>query len=124
MIKFYNRFLAIRRVGVPLLAAITGHAVGAGACLAISCDIRPAIAPLAKIGFNFVRIGLHPGLASTHFLSCLVGPHRTAQLLLSGDFVTAEKAVEMGLVLEVSDEFDVRGRRERWKEGEKNHSIK
>ena len=101
MIRFYKRFLSLRSVGVPVLAAITGHAVGAGACLAASCDVRPAIAPLAKIGFNFVRLGLHPGLASTHFLGLAVGPHRAAQLLLTGDFVSAEKAVEMGLVLEV-----------------------
>ena len=73
MLEFYEYFLSLRKIGVPVLAAINGHAVGAGACLAVSCDLRPAIAPTAKIGFNFTKIGLHPGLGATHFLSKVCG---------------------------------------------------
>lgn len=82
MLRFYRRFLSIRSLQVPTLAAINGVAVGAGLCLAMACDLRPAVAETAKLSVNFVRIGLHPGLASTHFFPLLLGPQIGAQLLL------------------------------------------
>ena len=62
MRAFYARFLALRDLQVPLLAAVNGHAVGAGLCLAVACDWRVA-AERAKLGVNFVKLGLSPGMA-------------------------------------------------------------
>jgi len=104
MLEFYEYFLSPRKIGVPVLAAINGHAIGAGACLAVSCDLRPAIAPTAKIGFNFTKIGLHPGLGSTHFLAKAVGTHTASKLLLTGQLLKAKKAQEIGLADKVCTE--------------------
>ena len=63
------------------MAAINGHAVGAGLCLALASDLRIA-GKGAKLGVNFTKLGLHPGLASTHFLSKVVGSQQAHRLLL------------------------------------------
>jgi enoyl-CoA hydratase/carnithine racemase len=60
MIQFYNFFLSIRHLNVPTIAAINGHAIGAGMCMTLGCDFRIA-AENAKIGFTFVKLGIHPG---------------------------------------------------------------
>lgn len=59
MRKFYDRFLSVRQLSVPVIAAINGPAVGAGLCLALACDLRIA-AKDAKLGVTFVGLGLHP----------------------------------------------------------------
>jgi enoyl-CoA hydratase len=100
---FYDRFLAIRRLRVPSIAAVNGAAIGAGACLAVACDLRIAAAS-AKFGFTFVRIGLHPGMGATHLLPRLVGPGVAAELLLTGRTIDAEEALRIGLVNEVVDD--------------------
>jgi enoyl-CoA hydratase/carnithine racemase len=61
MFKFYERFLCVRKLPVPVIAAINGAAIGAGACFATACDMRVAAAG-AKIGFTFPTLGLHPGM--------------------------------------------------------------
>ena len=73
MRNFYQRFLCVRDLPFPVIAAINGHAIGAGLCFALACDIRIA-APQAKLGLTFVGLGLHPGMGATHFLPKLVGP--------------------------------------------------
>jgi enoyl-CoA hydratase/carnithine racemase len=60
MVQFYNFFLSIRHLNVPTIAAINGHAIGAGMCMTLGCDFRIA-AENAKIGFTFVKLGIHPG---------------------------------------------------------------
>jgi enoyl-CoA hydratase len=72
MRAFYRRFLSLRNLPVPVISAINGPAIGAGFCVALATDIRVAN-PKAKMGLNFVKIGLHPGMAATHFLPQIVG---------------------------------------------------
>ncbi|KAJ3295680.1 hypothetical protein HDU79_008706, partial [Rhizoclosmatium sp. JEL0117] len=63
MRDFYARFLSIRQAPFPTIAAINGHAVGAGACISLACDLRLMAGDNgAKIGFNFVKLGLTPGM--------------------------------------------------------------
>ncbi|MCX8073647.1 MAG: enoyl-CoA hydratase/isomerase family protein [Candidatus Binatia bacterium] len=95
--EFYDRYLSIVRLPMPTIAAINGHAVGAGACLALACDLRIA-SRAAKIGFTFTRLGIHPGMGATYFLPRLVGTSRACDLLFSGRIVDAEEAYRLGLV--------------------------
>ncbi len=109
MIAFYRAWLAIRRLEVPTIAAVNGHAVGAGLCLALACDIRYAAAG-AKLSVPFVRLGMHPGMAATYLLPNAVGDAQARELLLTGRAVDADEARQIGLVSRVfaDDEFDAR----------------
>ena len=103
MKAFYKKFLVMRQLPVPVIAAINGPAIGAGLCLAVGgADVRIASAG-AKLGVTFTRLGLHPGMAATHFLPRLVGPQAAADLLLTGRVIGAEEAVRMGLVARSSE---------------------
>jgi len=97
MRSFYKLFLSVRDIPCPTIAALNGAAVGAGLCVALACDLRVA-ARDAKLGLNFTRLGLHPGMAATWTLPRLVGTARAAELLYTGELVTGEEAFEMGMV--------------------------
>lgn len=106
MLSFYHSFLGIRSLGVPLIAAINGHAVGAGLCLATACDIRIA-APEAKLGFTFTKLGLHPGMGATYFLRQVIGTSRATELLITGRLITADESLRIGLLSEVVSQGSV-----------------
>lgn len=99
MKSFYKRFLSIRHVPFPTIASINGHAVGAAACVAMACDIR-MMADRAKFGLNFVRIGLTPGMGGSHILGKMTNQQVAARMILTGDLISAEEAVRLGIVLE------------------------
>lgn len=107
METFYYNFLSLLDLEVPVIAAMNGHAVGAGLCIAMACDIRIAKQG-SKLGANFVRLGLHPGMAATYFLPRLVGRAKAAELLYTGRIISADEAHAIGLVNSVvsEDEFD------------------
>jgi enoyl-CoA hydratase len=95
--RFYRLFLRVRGLPQPTLAAINGAAIGAGCCVALGCDLRIA-AREAKLGLNFTRLGIHPGMAATWTLPRLVGPARAAELLYTGRLLVGEEAERIGLV--------------------------
>ena len=97
MMKFYKRFLCLRDLQVPIIAAINGHAIGAGFCVALACDQRIA-ATDSKIGLTFTKLGLHPGMGATHFLPQVTHPDNASRLLLTGEIVNAKEALELGIV--------------------------
>ncbi|CAE7865293.1 unnamed protein product [Symbiodinium microadriaticum] len=101
MHDFYHRFLAIRSLPLPVVAAINGPAVGAGMCLAMACDIRVA-SQSAKMGFPFVSLGLHPGMGATHLIQSVAGFETAYRLLLTGDLVNGLEAKELRLVSQVA----------------------
>ncbi|TRY64142.1 hypothetical protein TCAL_03923 [Tigriopus californicus] len=102
MVDFYKRFLCLRNVPVPVIACINGPAIGAGFCLALGgCDIRVAH-DKAKLGLTFVKLGLHPGMAITHFLPLMVGPSLTYEMLLTGRLIDAQEAFDLGMVSRIS----------------------
>ena len=104
MRHMYGRGLSLRRLRVPVIAAVNGPCYGAAAGIAVgACDIRVAH-PQAHFSFNFVRMGLHPGMASTFFLPRLVGPAKAAEMLLTGRIVASDEAYDCGLVSRISDE--------------------
>jgi enoyl-CoA hydratase len=98
----YDSFLRVRRLPIPTIAAVHGAAVGAGANLALCCDLRIA-GPRARFGITFTRLGLHPGGGCTHFLVAAFGPQRALAVLLDGATLDAGEAERTGLVLEVVD---------------------
>lgn len=100
MIAFYRAWLSIRRLDVPTIAAVNGHAVGAGLCLALACDIRYA-APGAKLSVPFVKLGMHAGMGATYSLPDVVGEAAARDLLLTGRTVEADEALRIGLVSRV-----------------------
>lgn len=83
-----------------VIASLNGHALGGGLELALACDIRIAAAGV-MIGFPEVGLGLIPGWGGTQRLSRLVGPSRASLLILTGEQVRSERALELGLVDEV-----------------------
>lgn len=109
---FYARYLSIRQLPMPTIAAINGHAIGAGLCIALACDLRVAVAD-AKMGMTFTRLGIHPGMGGTYFLPRLAGTARACELFFTGRVFDAAEAERMGLVNRVVPraEFDgaVRG---------------
>ena len=94
---FYNRYLAIRNLLVPTIAAINGHAIGAGLCIALACDMRIAVAD-AKMGLTFTKLGIHPGMGATYFLPRLIGTAKACELLFSGRVFDAAEAERWGVV--------------------------
>lgn len=92
----YSPFLAVLELEVPVIGALNGHAIGGGLGLALVCDIRVANRD-ARYGANFVRLGLHPGMASTYLLPRLVGVPRAVELLLTGRIITGAEAAGIGL---------------------------
>jgi len=93
----YEPFLSILDVEVPTIAAMQGHAIGGGLGLAVVCDLRVANRE-ARYGANFVRLGLHPGMATTYLLPRLMGVPRAVEFLLTGRIVSGAEAAEAGLV--------------------------
>jgi enoyl-CoA hydratase len=104
--RFYRAFLGLIDLEIPSVAAIHGHAMGAGLALTFACDLR-VVAREARVGLNFLRLGLSPGMGSTFFLPQLVGPARARELLLSGRAVDGAEAAALGLCHEAVPAGDV-----------------
>jgi enoyl-CoA hydratase len=102
MLPFYRTWLSIRELEAPSIAAVNGHAVGAGLCLALACDIRYA-ARGAKMSAPFTQLGMHAGMAATYLLPEAVGTAAARDLLLTGRAVDADEALRLGLVSAVYD---------------------
>jgi len=81
----------------PVIAAMNGHAVGVGITMAMPCDIRIA-ADDAKIGFVFAKLGILPGLGSSHLLPQIVGMAKAQELVLTAKKILGPEAAEIGLV--------------------------
>lgn len=96
MRAFYTRFLSpMRACPLPIVAAVSGPAIGAGAALATAADVR-VVSPGSKIGFTFTHLGIHCGMGSSHFLPRVVGVGAAARLLLTGEVVSGVEAAAMG----------------------------
>ena len=89
--------LSIRSCRRPVLAALNGTVAGAGAVIAAACDIRVA-AESAKIAFLFTKVGLAGAdMGAAWLLPRIVGLGRASELLMTGDFITANEAYRIGL---------------------------
>src|SRR5208283_3791835 len=89
--------LALERLPLPVVAAVNGVAAGAGANIALACDLGIA-ARSATFIQSFSKVGLVPDSGGTWFLPRLIGPVRAAGLMLLGDRLPAEQAAAWGLI--------------------------
>jgi enoyl-CoA hydratase/carnithine racemase len=90
-------FTAVARIPKPVVAAITGYALGGGCELALCADYRIA-AENAKLGQPEILLGLIPGAGGTQRLSRLIGPSKAKDLIFTGRMVKADEALTLGLV--------------------------
>ncbi|MEU0408932.1 enoyl-CoA hydratase-related protein [Streptomyces griseorubiginosus] len=92
-----DSFTAVARIPKPVVAAITGYALGGGCELALCADFRIA-AENAKLGQPEILLGLVPGAGGTQRLARLVGPSKAKDLIFTGRMVKADEALTLGLV--------------------------
>jgi enoyl-CoA hydratase len=102
-------FRKLELLGKPSVAAIQGFALGAGLELAMACTLRVA-ASGAKLGLPEVKLGLLPGYGGSQRLPRLVGMGRALELLLTGEPITGEQALPLGLVNQVCEPQQVQER--------------
>jgi enoyl-CoA hydratase/carnithine racemase len=104
--KLQSAFTAVARIPKPVVAAVTGYALGGGCELALCADFRVA-GENAKLGQPEIQLGVIPGAGGTQRLSRLVGPSRTKDIIFTGRFVDAQEALAIGLVDKVVPADDV-----------------
>jgi enoyl-CoA hydratase/carnithine racemase len=97
---------ALARIPKPVVAAVTGFALGGGCELALSCDWR-VVADDAKLGLPEIKLGLIPGAGGTQRLSRLIGPAKAKDLIFSGRMVDSAEALRIGLADRVAPAGDV-----------------
>jgi len=99
-------FTTVARIGKPVVAAITGYALGGGLELALCADFRVAGAG-ARVGQPEILLGIIPGAGGTQRLPRLIGPARAKDIVFTGRFVAAAEAHAIGLVDQVVPDADV-----------------
>ncbi len=106
----------MRLLDKPIIAAVNGYAGGAGSVIALASDIRLA-APGAKLAFMFTRVGLSGAeMGAAYLLPRLVGLGRATEILLFGEALEADEALEIGLVNRVVTDQDVVAEAHDWAE--------
>jgi enoyl-CoA hydratase/carnithine racemase len=101
-------FDSLARIPKPVVAAITGYALGGGCEMALACDWRVASAE-ARLGQPEITLGIIPGAGGTQRLSRLIGPARAKDIIMSGRMVDADEALAIGLVDRVVPAEEVYG---------------
>lgn len=99
-------FNAVAALPMPVIAAVTGYALGGGCELALAADLRIA-GEKAKLGQPEVLLGVIPGLGGSQRLARLIGPSRAKDLIFTGRFVDAAEALSLGLVDRVVPDSEV-----------------
>ena len=95
--ELHELILLIRETPIPFVAAVNGICAGAGTNVALACDIVVA-ADNATFNEAFVKIGLSPDCGGTFFLPRAIGEKRAAELFMTGEVVTAERAAQIGMI--------------------------
>lgn len=111
--QHYNPIIErLRKIEKPIIAAVNGVAAGAGANIALACDIVLA-AESASFIQAFSKIGLVPDSGGTYFLTRLVGLQRAAALMMTGDKVSAQEGVNMGMIYKMygNEAFEMESKR-------------
>tara|TARA_B110000971_G_C20017844_1_gene504827 strand:+ start:1834 stop:2601 length:768 start_codon:yes stop_codon:yes gene_type:complete len=93
----FSFFDKIKEINIPIIAAVEGYALGGGMELALLCDIILA-SKESKFGLPEVNLGLLPGIGGTRRLKSYIGKHSANLLCMTGEFISAQRAYELGLV--------------------------
>jgi 2-(1,2-epoxy-1,2-dihydrophenyl)acetyl-CoA isomerase len=102
----YNPLIrAIRNAEKPVVAAVNGVAAGAGASIALACDFR-ILSSKAKLVLAFIKVGLVPDSGGLWFLTKMVGSAKAWELAATGDPLSAEEALRLGLATQVVEPDD------------------
>jgi 2-(1,2-epoxy-1,2-dihydrophenyl)acetyl-CoA isomerase len=105
--SLYQEAVRLFAIGMPVVAAVQGAAVGGGLGLACAADFRVA-SPEARFAANFARLGFHQGFGLSVTLPAIVGQQKALELLYTGRRVSGEEAMSMGLCDRLSGRDDVR----------------
>jgi len=98
--------LAVHNIEVPTIAAVNGAAIGAGCDLTLMCDMRVA-SKKARFGETFLNVGLIPGDGGAYFLPRAVGMAKACELTFTGDVLSGEEALDIGLVNYLVEHHDL-----------------
>ncbi|HEY6203408.1 MAG TPA: enoyl-CoA hydratase-related protein [Candidatus Limnocylindria bacterium] len=98
--RYHPLIAALREMRKPVVAAVNGVVAGAGLGIAVACDVRVASAS-ASFRAAWTRVGLVPDAGSAYFLPRIVGWGRATDMVLTGDPVSADEALRIGLVTRV-----------------------
>lgn len=107
--QLYEQAMRLFRTRKPIVAAVQGAAIGAGAGLAVAADFRIACAA-SRFSVNFNRLGFHPGFGLSCTLPRLIGVQHAARLFYIGERIDGARAVAIGLADELAPDTEVRAR--------------
>jgi enoyl-CoA hydratase/carnithine racemase len=111
--RLQDTFRAVASIGTPVIAAITGYALGGGLELALCADFR-VVGQQARLGQPEILLGIIPGAGGTQRLARLIGPARAKDLIYSGRFVAADEALAIGLADKVVPDDQVYDAARQW----------
>jgi enoyl-CoA hydratase/carnithine racemase len=104
--QIQEAFTAVARIPKPVIAAITGYALGGGLELALCADFR-VTGEDARLGQPEILLGVIPGTGGTQRLPRLIGPARAKDIIYSGRFIDADEALRIGLADRIAPSADV-----------------
>jgi enoyl-CoA hydratase len=102
--RAYNKIEEMRK---PVIAAINGYAAGGGCELALACDFRFMAKGKARIGLPEVKLGLLPGAGGLQRMPRIIGKAKAMELMLTGELLSAEEALEIGLVNKIFEQDEL-----------------
>lgn len=109
LMRIYSKFIAIHTLDIPTVVAVQGGAMGVGLNLVLSCDVIVA-GKDAYFGPDFANLGLHPGGGLGWLLAQRIGAAQAAAALYSGESISAEAALRLGIAHELADDPRARAR--------------